>query len=210
MRAHRWFSLILLCFAWSHPAWALSDAPNPDPERAPWSKWQGRLTLGKTGSGLRTEPANAADSTTARWSGLSAMGDYYFTRAIGGASNSGGFRATSGLVVGARNQLFSGLVPSTSGGVFNVDRRVFGPSAASGSALDPSNDLAALSYLGVGYTGLSSRRGWAFSADLGLVSLNPGNAIKLGRMVGGTQNIDELTHDLRLSPVVQLGVSYSF
>jgi len=64
-------------------------------------------------------------------------------------------------------------------------------------------------YFGFGYTGLPSKAGWGFSADLGVMALNPGSAVKLGRVFGG-QNLDDVLRDMRLSPLVQLGVSYSF
>ncbi|MEO7339001.1 MAG: hypothetical protein ABIV63_20700, partial [Caldimonas sp.] len=63
---------------------------------------------------------------------------------------------------------------------------------------------------GIGYTGLSPHGGWSFRADLGLVSLSPGGAVRLGRLVTGNQNLDDAVRDLRLSPVMQLGVSYAF
>jgi len=75
---------------------------------------------------------------------------------------------------------------------------------------DQAVDSPTLPYLGVGYTGLSPRGGWSFNADLGLVSLSPGNAVKLGRFLGGGQGLDETVRDMRWSPVMQLGVSYSF
>jgi hypothetical protein len=72
---------------------------------------------------------------------------------------------------------------------------------------DQAVDTPTLPYLGVGYTGLSPRGGWSFNADLGLMSLNPGNAGKLGRVFGGGQSLDDTVRDMRWSPVVQLGVS---
>ena len=99
-----------------------------------------------------------------------------------------------------------GAVPT---GAFSVDRRLLdAPSGLSNS--DGATDSATLPYLGVGYSGLSLRGGWSFSADLGLVAFAPGNAVKLGRVIGGTQGLDDLLRDLRMSPVIQLGVSYSF
>jgi hypothetical protein len=61
----------------------------------------------------------------------------------------------------------------------------------------------------VGYTSLYGKSGWGFSADFGLMALSPGSAVKLGRVLGG-QSLDDVLRDMRLSPLVQLGVSYSF
>ena len=71
-------------------------------------------------------------------------------------------------------------------------------------------EVASLPYLGLGYTGLSARTRWSFSADLGLVALYPGNVSRMGRVMGGTQSLDDLVRDLRLAPLFQLGASYSF
>ena len=45
---------------------------------------------------------------------------------------------------------------------------------------------------------------------VGLMALNAGSAVRFGRLLSGTQSVDELVRDLRLTPVLQLGVSYSF
>jgi hypothetical protein len=74
---------------------------------------------------------------------------------------------------------------------------------------DPAND-GAVPYVGIGYTGLPSRGGWGFSADIGVMALTPESRVKLGRPDGGGQSLDDVLRDLRLSPLVQLGVSYSF
>ena len=67
-----------------------------------------------------------------------------------------------------------------------------------------------LPYIGIGYSNLSAKSGWHFSADLGVVSQSPGNVVRFGRVFGGTQSLDDAVRDMRLAPVVQLGVSYSF
>jgi hypothetical protein len=62
----------------------------------------------------------------------------------------------------------------------------------------------------LGYTGLSSKGGWGFSADVGVMALSPGSSVKLGRVFSGNQSLDDLLREMRLSPLVQVGVSYSF
>jgi hypothetical protein len=57
---------------------------------------------------------------------------------------------------------------------------------------------------------LAGRSGWSFSADFGLVALAGGNMVRLGRVVGGSQSLDDLVRELRLSPVLQFGASYAF
>jgi hypothetical protein len=94
-------------------------------------------------------------------------------------------------------------LPSTNGGRgLVIERRL--------PALTPDADPnTTLPYLGIGYTGLSSRGGFSFSADLGVVALTPGSDVRFGRAPAGP-NLDEAVRDLRLTPMVQLGVSYSF
>ena len=43
-----------------------------------------------------------------------------------------------------------------------------------------------------------------------MVSLSPGTAVKLGKVFTGNQALDDTVRDMRWSPVLQLGVSYSF
>ena len=120
------------------------------------------------------------------------MADYYLTSTLyQGAS--GGLRATSGVLFGPRS---STLAAPGSGGLFSIDRRTL-PALADGSV-----DTATQPYLGIGYTGLSLKGGWGFSADVGVL------AGRFGRNLG--QSLDDQVRELRLAPVLQLGVSYSF
>jgi hypothetical protein len=155
-----------------------------------WPRWQGRLSM-SSASPAWTRTFGPA---TPGLSGLTLMGD---------------FRATSGVVIGPRSVAAANLGAGPSGSGFNVDRRITGQ-ATTVLPGDQAVDTPTLPYLGIGYTGLSPRGGWSFNADLGLVSLSPGNAVKLGRFFGGGQSLDDTVRDMRWSPVVQLGVSYSF
>jgi len=65
-------------------------------------------------------------------------------------------------------------------------------------------------YFGIGYTGLAVKGGWGVTADLGLALENPAGAKGLGRAVFGNQGFDGALRELRLSPVLQLGVRYAF
>ena len=57
---------------------------------------------------------------------------------------------------------------------------------------------------------MSGSGSWSFSADLGVVSQSPGNMVRFGKVFSGAQSLDDVVRDMRLAPVVQLGVSYSF
>jgi hypothetical protein len=147
------------------------------------------------------------DSQGLKVSGASLLGDYYFSRTLRGVGSASGFRATSGLFIGTHSSslLLGSTSASLGGKAFNVDRRNVGMWSMSTST-DGSADQGAVPYVGVGYTGLAGRGGWGFSADLGVMALNPGSAVKLGH----GQSLDDALRDMRLSPLLQLGVSYSF
>ena len=170
-----------------------------------WPGIQTRLTIHST-SPLNSAQGGAASfqgTGTRRLESLSLLGDYYFRGPRLFAGSEGGFRATSGLIFGqATNRALSmfGQDPQA------LSQRWSGPGApASESPL-----LSALPYLGFGYTSVSLRAGWGFSADIGMVAGQAGAAIKLGRVMGGGQSLDEVLREMRLTPLLNLGVSYSF
>jgi hypothetical protein len=170
-----------------------------------WPRWQGRLALGTQASLLHPDAMNS-DSAPLSVRGATLLGDYYFSRSLRGS----GFRATSGLFLGSRSTSLLATAPAVGlgGRAFNVDRRHLGGISLPGN--DGAADPAAVPYVGLGYTGSWSKSGWGFSADFGLMALNHGSAVKLGRGYTGGQNLDDAVRDVRLSPLVQLGVSYSF
>jgi len=192
-------------------AWADGSGLVLHDDASNWPRWQGRLGLGTLSStGLRGEPLQRGDFAELKLGSLSLMGDYYLTGPLlGGSRLSGGLRATSGLVVGPRRALLSNpALPGQQGSPFSLTRLVGGVPL---SALDGSNpDLGTAPYLGIGYTGVSIKGGLSFSADLGIAALNPGPGLHFGRVTSGTQSFDDMLRDLRLTPVIQLGLSYSF
>lgn len=112
------------------------------------------------------------------------FGDVYFGEpAVGNRVAASGFRATSGVVIGSRS--LTGMA-------------------------DATTDVSTVPYFGVGYSNAWPKSGWRVNADLGVVSHSPGGATGIGRVIGGSQSLDDLVRDLRLAPIVQLGVSYSF
>ncbi len=224
------FAVVTATSAYAAGGEGLSTAP----------RWQGRVLLGTgspsnvLGNAAPTTDQWASAYTANTASGgltvrsLSVLGDYYFGNRLanraslgaasdsslgassGGSSDalSGGFRATSGILLGQR----SGAYPFTLLNLanparnFNVDLR---------TAYVPSNEpapveAAAVPYVGLGYTGMSAKGGWGFSADVGVMALKPGSAVNLGRVMGGGQSLDDVLREMRVSPMLQLGVSYSF
>ena len=186
---------------------AQGDGLTAHPEQVSWGRWQGRVALGSLVP-WQTSLVRG-ESTGLKVDSVSLVGDYYFSRSLVGHRSSGGFRTTGGVVRGPRAQLAAGrLLVGGPSGALGLDRQVLG--AADGYGGDGASDVATLPYLGVGYSGLSLKGGWRFNADLGMMALSPGNSVKLGRVVSGTQSLDETLREMRLAPMLQFGVSYSF
>ena len=172
-------------------------------QEASWPRWQARFGLNVIASPI--------DSST-RWQ-LSAgqlLGDYYWggLRPTGGGGHSGGFRATSGLLVGPRSlALGTPALGLPQGSGLTLSRNPW-PLPASSTALS-TESWSALPYISVGYSGISLRGGWGFTADLGLVGNTGGlRASRDGAL--GSQGVDELLRELRLVPVLRVGAGYAF
>jgi hypothetical protein len=168
-----------------------------------WSRWQGRLSLGTPSTPWRL----GADSPAAKLGSASLMGDYYFSRSLVGSRQLGGFRATSGLIFGPRSMLGSAQGGFATGSAFSIGSRSIGQAPAPLSG-DPVSDTTTAPYLGLGYTNLSVHSGWSFNADLGLVGQNSGS--RLGRNLTGGPSLDDAVREMRMTPLLQLGVSYAF
>ena len=172
-----------------------------DPALLSWPSLQARLQLS-------TEPLApslraALDIPAQRPRSAALFGDYYVSRPFFG--NTGGVRLTSGVLTGPRGAVF-GPGQATAPGPF-----AFGSvSRGTGSSFADVNGegTQTLPYLGIGYSGSSVRGGWGFSADLGLAAQNGGNQ-RLARSMM-SQSLDDTLRELRLTPVLQVGVSYRF
>lgn len=208
MRSAHWVAAAAMLMGTAGSAWAVGSGLVPTDTNL-WPRWQGRLALGTYSPALHPDAMNP-ESQGLKLGGASLLGDYYFSRSLRGPGSGGGFRATSGLFVGSRSTslLWTSPAASLGGRAFTVDRRGLGASGIA-SPVDPNADPGAVPYVGVGYTGLAGKGAWGFSADLGVMALNPGSAVKLGRVFTG-QSLDDTLRDMRLAPLVQLGVSYSF
>ncbi len=215
MRTANWIVVagLLTCMAGAADA-QQGDGLSVDATDKAWPRWQARIALGVSPGVWRADSA-AFNTSVSRLSGLSVMGDYYFWNPSSATrpATSSGFRATSGLIVGSRSSAYlSG--PVVNAGAAGLSVRSLGAqptrSALAGSNADVGSDASgATPYVGMGYTGASLKGGWGFSADIGLMALNPGSAVKLGRVLSG-QSLDDTLREMRLSPLLQLGVSYSF
>jgi hypothetical protein len=175
-----------------------------DPERLTWPSLQGRLQL-STETLLPVAVGNI-EGALLRPRSAALFGDYYVSRPFFG--NAGGVRLTSGLVTGPRGAVFGpgqAMAPSAFG-VGTVSR---GSQPTGSMSADANGDQTqTLPYLGIGYSGSSLRGGWGFSADLGITAENAGNQRLMRSLM--SQSLDDTLRDLRLTPVLQLGVSYRF
>jgi hypothetical protein len=127
------------------------------------------------------------------------FGDYVFS-----TPSFGNFRATSGVMLGAPAgaPVFSGsLGPRLGVTVYDA-----GVATSQGSA----ESAQTLPYLGLGYSSPALWRSLSVNADVGLVAGRPGGLPGLGRAIFGNQPTDAALRELRLAPVLQLGMRYSF
>lgn len=134
------------------------------------------------------------------------LGDYYFSRARLGTSDvSGGFRATSGLLLGQRSLALG--TPALAGGQGGFTLTMLKQqrwATAVGESL--SEPWSAVPYVGVGWSGVSARGGWGLTADFGFAARPLGGGLR----VGNTTALDDLLRELRLTPMLHVGVSYAF
>jgi hypothetical protein len=171
-----------------------------------WPQWQARLSISTTSVQryALTDPGETQGAPRNALQGGAVLGDYYFrSLKFGWLAPEGGFRATSGLMRGTRS-----LAVADPPALLRSAPRL----TVALQSVPPSGSAAAetVPYLGIGYTGLSVKGGWGFTADLGLTAENPAGAVRFGRALFGSQGFDSALRELRLSPLLQFGVSYSF
>jgi hypothetical protein len=178
-----WLAMLTLPLA---AAGAHANEATPLSQAQAWEGLKARLSIG-TAAPARSDPS-AGDTEPHKINTLSLMGDYYLSRTSLGKS--GGWRATSGVLLGARSSVWSS--PSL------LDRRIAGD----------GGDAGTQPYLGLGYTGWSSKGSWGLSADVGLMGLSR-STTRFGKSAPSS-SLDDTVRDLRFAPLLQLGVSYSF
>ncbi len=193
-----WVAMTLLLAA---PAvWAQSQGLTFDEQARFGPRLQARV-------GVNTSTA-LTDGSSASWQQQAGvlLGDYYFSRArLGQGQVSSGFRATSGVLLGQRSLALG--TPALPGGQGMAVTQLRQPRSALPGIESAAEPWAAVPYIGIGWSGVSVRGGWGVSADLGLAGRSGSNG---GLRVNGNQSLDDLLRELRISPMVQLGVSYAF
>ena len=178
-----------------------ADGLNVAPGTPFGDRWAARLSITRSTTAL----AGSTEGGLQRALSARLLGDYYFSTLPRGLHGlQGGLRLTSGVFLGPRGALFGPASP----GLTEPGTLSLGHSRQAASTPDGAPDsVLAWPYLGLGYSAGSLRAGWGFSADLGLAAQNAG-AMGSGRWL--SQGVDDLLRDLRLRPVLQLGLSYAF
>ena len=193
-----WIATVLLLAA--PCAWAQGQGLTFDERTQFGPRLQARV-------GVNTSIA-PADGGSASWQQQAGvlLGDYYFSRArLGQGQVSSGFRATSGVLLGQRSLALG--TPAMAGLQGMAVTQLRQPRSALPGIESASEPWAAVPYIGIGWSGVSVRGGWGVSADLGIAGRSNGSG---GLRVSGNQSLDDVLRELRIAPMVQLGVSYAF
>lgn len=207
-QAARWplATLLLAGAVWSAPLaaqegllWRAPAAPGIAALAGPQDTL--RLRLGQ--GGLRLDLDLAQDSKGAQRAHL--LGDVFLTGpGFGQGDVAGGLRLTSGVMVGPAQDIANLPPPRLLGGA------ALRPSGPANWREPDAGQRVALPYIGLGYTSASAREGWGLSADIGLGGMRPGERLRLGHSQGTAAQAERVLNELRLAPVLQLGVSYAF
>lgn len=161
-----------------------------------WSPWQTRLAVSAPSMSLLGNWTSSSQVGNAMLAGDRYLG-------WGQLGDGGGLRATGALLLGT-NAL---ALASPAGATRN--EMLWRSNTPSQSLVEPDSG-AAVPYLGVGYSAWWSRAGVGVSADLGLAAQKPTQAVRFGRVMSGTEGLDDMLHAMQLAPMLQVNLSYAF
>lgn len=159
-----------------------------------WPQWHARIAVQTAAvSPLSYSQWLDGASTARSLQGGAVLGDYYFA-----TPTFGSFRASGGLMVGS-----TGGVPllAASAG----PRLGLSVQSAGAAAPGATDGMGTVPYLGVGFSGALWRNTLAVTADVGMVAGG-----SLGKALFGNQGMERSLRELRLAPVLQVGVRYVF
>lgn len=163
-----------------------------------WAPWQARLAISAPAP---VSPAWAGSTSLAAAPALLA-GDRYL--GWGRLGSSGGLRATGALLVGP-----SALSLASPAGASSSEM-LWRPTWGASTSAANESDGSAMPYLGMGYSAWWARTGVGVSADLGVAATKPGEAVRFGRVMSGSEGLDDMFRAMQLSPVLQVNLSYAF
>lgn len=165
-----------------------------------WPQWQARIAL-QTATVSPVSLSRVMDgggSAAQTWQGGALLGDYYFA-----TPSFGSFRASGGLMFGATGG--APLLSAAAGS--RVELALQGSGAGLGGAAEGAGTVP---YLGLGFTSAAWRDSLSLTADLGWVAGQPSAAGSVGRAIFGNQGRENAWRELRVSPVLQVGLRYRF
>ena len=164
-----------------------------------WPQWKARISMQTTALqpvSLSSQLDGAGPQRS--WQGGAVLGEYYFA-----TPSFGSFRASGGLMFGATGG--APLLSATAGSRLGLALQATANNLASGGETPGT-----VPYLGLGFTSAALGSALSLSADLGWVAAQPSAAIDMGRALFGYQGRDSAWRELRLSPVLQVALRYSF
>jgi hypothetical protein len=168
-----------------------------------WPRWQARVGLAAV--------ADTDATTGAQAEAALILGDYYFTRLKWGSS-SGGLRATGGVLLGATTSVRTSALAETvalrAGQGLNLTFSRPQRQSMIGESVHAS--FSAKPYVGLGWSSVNLTGSWGLSADLGFTAGRKPVAAIDNSLRGTSRSLEELVRDLRLAPVLNLGLSYAF
>jgi hypothetical protein len=190
---------------------AADDGLHAPTAAALWPQWQARITLhsvstsplgGSLMPGALQAHLGDGPASQRQLQSASLLGDYTFATPWFGS-----LRASGGVLLGSAGP----TAMSGNWGAPGMGLALNSTSTAAAQANAAGQDAASPStYLGVGFSGAAWRSSLAFSADLGLLAERPGAALSAGRALLGNQGAQNALRELRLSPLLQVGVRYRF
>lgn len=189
-----------MCAAPVHAAGGLA-APAPE---TVWPAWSARLSVQTAVVSPLLNRGWATDfnaATRRQFQGAAILGDYALAQ-----PSIGTFRATGGVLAGS--QAGTPMLTARAGQRLGLVVQDATPAMLPGASADPP---ATVPYLGLGFSrAAAGAAGLSLSADIGIVAGHPGQAAGVGRALLGTQGMEAALRELRLSPMLQLGVRYTF
>lgn len=179
-------------------SWAVAaDGLSAPPAAQVWPGWHARITVQATAVSPMALSGLLIGTEAAReLRGGAVLGDYHFA-----TPGFGVFRATGGLLMGSQSGLHQASL--FAGPRLGIQVHTHAPQSL--AAADPPTPLP---YLGLGFSSASLAQGLRLSADFGLVGEN--RVSGLGRALLGSQGWESALRDMRVTPMLQLGLRYSF
>jgi hypothetical protein len=175
----------------------------PPAADALWPRWHARIAVqgAQTASrSLSTLVEGASNPVGLQGGAL--LGDYHFARPWFGV-----FRASGGLLVGAQGGaplLSADLGPRLGLSVLRGDSPAPVPGLYAGDSTET------VPYLGVGFSSDLWKSALSVRADLGVVAAQPSAALGVGRALFGNQGVERAMREMRIAPLLQLGIRYAF